>query len=525
MWESFLEGVVLSFGWKIFAMMSLGLLLGVLVGALPGFTTVMAMAILLPISFFLEPIIGIPFLIGVYKGGIYGGSIPAILISIPGTGASVATTFDGPALTKKGQGRKAMEMALFASVFGDLTSDILTLLLIGPIALIALKVGPPELTAIVLLSLIVISATGSGSMVKGLIMGVIGLLLAMVGQDPLGFMQRFTFDIFAFKAGIPLLPMLIGVFAIPEILVAVEKEAESYLSDKVDLSKLGERLKFAEWRRCFRTVLRSTGIGSVLGATPGVGQVVAAFVGYAAAVNASKHPETFGKGELEGIAAAEAANNAVNGPTLVPLLTLGIPGDNITALLLGAFIAQGLRPGPQLFAEHGPLVFGIIMAMIWANILFDRHLRLRRFLCVPFRSLRPDGPGGLRRLRLYLQETPLRRLADGDGLYPRTDPGIFLRTDLEYGQWRHAGLPLQRASGRRNTLLAGPGRLRLLLAPNAEAAAQAKGPAATFERGRRGPIAYSPERRAGVIPRRMDGGFFVRFRARPTAYTASAACL
>ena len=370
MWESFLQGVVLSFGWKIFAMMSLGLLLGMLVGALPGFTTVMAMAILLPVSFFLHPLIGIPFLIGVYKGGIYGGSIHAILISIPGTGASVATTFDGPALTKKGQGRKAMEMALFASVFGDFSSDVLTLLFIGPIALIALRVGPPELTAIVLLSLIIISATGSGSMVKGLIMGTIGLLLSMIGQDPLGYMQRFTFDIFAIKAGIPLLPMLIGVFAIPEILMAVEKEAATYISDKVDLSKVGERLKFAEFRRCFRTILRSTGIGAALGACPGVGQVVAAFVGYASAVNASKHPETFGKGELEGIAAAEAANNAVNGPTLVPLLTLGIPGDNITAILLGAFIAQGLRPGPQLFSEQGPLIFAIIMAMIFANILF-----------------------------------------------------------------------------------------------------------------------------------------------------------
>lgn len=370
MWDSFLQGVMLSLGWEIFAIMSLGLLLGMLVGALPGFTTVMAMAILLPVSFFLDPLMGIPFLIGVYKGGIYGGSIPAILISIPGTGAAVATTFDGPALTKKGQGRKAMEIALFASVFGDFSSDVLTLLLIGPIALIALKVGPPELTAIVLLSLIIISATSTGAVVKGLLMGVIGLLLSLVGQDPLGYMQRFTFDIFAIKAGIPLLPMLIGVFAIPEILKAIEKETASYISDKADLSKVGERLKFSEFRRCFKTILRSTGIGSALGACPGVGQVVAAFVGYAAAKNASKHPETFGKGELEGVAAAEAANNAVNGPTLVPLLTLGIPGDNITAILLGAFIAQGLRPGPQLFVEQGPLIYGIMVAMILANFFF-----------------------------------------------------------------------------------------------------------------------------------------------------------
>jgi len=370
MWESFVEGAHLCLRWDTFGMMSLGLLLGILVGALPGFTTTMAMAILLPISFFVHPLVGIPFLIGVYKGGIYGGSISAILVSIPGTGAAVATTFDGPALTKKGQARKALEIALYASVFGDFSSDVLTLFFIGPIALVALKVGPPELAAIVLLSLVIISTTSTGAAVKGLIMCFIGLLFSMVGQDPLGFMSRFTFGIFAVRAGIPLLPMLIGVFAIPEILGAIEKEVSSFISEKVDLSKVGERLRYEEFRRCFRTILRSTGIGAALGACPGVGQVVAAFVGYASAKKASNHPETFGKGELEGVAAAEAANNAVNGPTLVPLLTLGIPGDNITAILLGAFVAQGLRPGPTLFAEQGPTVFGILVAMLLANILF-----------------------------------------------------------------------------------------------------------------------------------------------------------
>jgi len=370
MWDSFLEGAQLCLRLDTFGMVSLGLILGILVGALPGFTTVMAMAILLPISFFLHPLVGIPFLIGVYKGGIFGGSISAILVSIPGTGAAVATTFDGPALTKKGQGRKALEIALYSSVFGDFSSDILTLFFIGPIAIIALKVGPPELAAIVLLSLIIISTTSSGSAVKGLIMCFIGLLFSMVGQDPLGYMSRFTFGIFAVKAGIPLLPMLIGVFAIPEILGAIEREVPSFISEKVDLSKAGEKLRYEEFRRCFRTILRSTGIGAALGACPGVGQVVAAFVGYASAKKASKHPETFGKGELEGVAAAEAANNAVNGPTLVPLLTLGIPGDNVTAILLGAFIAQGLRPGPRLLTEHGPTVFALLVAMLLANILF-----------------------------------------------------------------------------------------------------------------------------------------------------------
>lgn len=369
MFEAFLQGIDLAFRLDTMAMMALGLVLGMLVGALPGFTTLMAMAVLLPLSFFLSPLVGIPFLIGVYKGGIFGGSIPAILVSMPGTGAAVATTFDGPALTKKKQSRKAIEMALVASVFGDLTSDVITILAIGPIALIAMLIGPPELVAVLILSLIVITVTGSGSFVKGLIMMTLGLFLAMIGQDPIGALSRFTFDIFAIRSGIPLLPMLIGIFALPEILIAIEKKASSFIQEKVP-SREGERLTLSDIKRCFRTICRSTAIGTTIGVIPGTGQVVAAFLGYAAAKNASKHPETFGKGELEGVAAAEAANNAVNGPTLVPLLTLGIPGDNITAILLGAFIAQGLRPGPQLMNEQGGMVYAILIAMLIANVLF-----------------------------------------------------------------------------------------------------------------------------------------------------------
>lgn len=394
MWESFIEGFHLLLRWDIFGVMALGLIMGMFVGALPGFTTVMAMAIVLPISFFVEPLIGIPFLIGVYKGGIYGGSIPAILISVPGTGAAIATTFDGPALTKKGQGRKALEMALFASVFGDLSSDVLTLFLIPLIAMVALLIGPPELSAIIVLALVIVAAASSGTIVKGLVMGFLGLLLSTIGQDPLEFVSRFTFGSMELKSGIPLLPMMIGVFAIPEILGAIERARGDISSRSADLSTTGERLKFHEFRRCFRTILRSTGIGTFMGAVPGVGQVVAAFSGYAAAKNASKHPETFGKGELEGIAAAEAANNAVNGPTLVPLLTLGIPGDKVTAILLGAFVAHGLRPGPKLLTEHGPTIFAILLAMIFANILFlflayvsipifARIVTMKRFYLIP----------------------------------------------------------------------------------------------------------------------------------------------
>ena len=369
MFESFVEGIGLALRLDTFVYISGGLFLGMFVGALPGFTTLMAMAILLPVSFFLDPMLGIPFLIGVYKGGIYGGSIPAILVGMPGTGAAVATTFDGPALTKKGQARKALEIALFSSVTGDLTSDIITIALIGPIAVVALMMGPPELAAVLFLALIVISATSSGVFVKGLLMLAVGLFFAMVGQDPIGALSRFSFGITEIESGIPLLPMLIGVFALPEIFIGIERKA-AHIIKSSDLKITGQRLTWAEFKGCGRTIARSTVIGTGIGIIPGVGQVVAAFMGYAAAKNASPHPEKFGKGELEGVAAAEAANNAVNGPTLVPLLTLGIPGDNLTVILVGAFIAQGLRPGPLLMEEQGPLVFAILVAMALANVLF-----------------------------------------------------------------------------------------------------------------------------------------------------------
>jgi len=379
MFESFVEGIGLALRFDTFIYISVGLFLGMFVGALPGFTTLMAMAILLPVSFFLDPLLGIPFLIGVYKGGIYGGSIPAILISMPGTGAAVATTFDGPALTKKGKARKALEIALFSSVTGDLTSDIITIALIGPIAVVALMMGPPELAAVLFLALIVISATSSGVFVKGLLMLALGLFFAMIGQDPIGALSRFSFGITEIESGIPLLPMLIGVFALPEIFIGIERKASQIISS-ASLKITGARLTWAEFKSCGRTIARSTMIGTSIGMIPGVGQVVAAFMGYAAAKNASPHPERFGKGELEGVAAAEAANNAVNGPTLVPLLTLGIPGDNLTVILVGAFIAQGMRPGPLLMEEQGSLVFAILIAMVLANILF----LFIGYFCIPF---------------------------------------------------------------------------------------------------------------------------------------------
>lgn len=381
MFDAFLHGFSLLLRIDTYVYIAIGLTIGMFVGAMPGLTTTLAVAVLLPISFKLEPMVGIPFLIGLTKGGIFGGSISAILVGIPGTGASIATTFDGPALTRQGKARKALELALYASVTGDLISDIITISLIGPIALLTLLIGPPEVFAIIIFSLILISSVSGESGIKGGIAAFLGLGLGFIGTDATTGATRLTFGIEALNGGIPLIPLIIGVFAVPEILAAVESRAARFIDEHVDMSKVGERLRWHEFRASIRTILRSTLIGSGIGMVPGVGQVVAAFVGYSAAKRASKHPETFGKGELDGIAGPEAANNAVNGPTLVPLLTLGIPGDNITAILLGAFVAQGMRPGPQIFQEQGPLMYALLLSFIIANILF---LFLGYFLIKPF---------------------------------------------------------------------------------------------------------------------------------------------
>lgn len=370
MFDSFIQGFELLLRWDIYLYISMGLVVGMFVGAMPGLTTVLAMAVLLPVSFNLEPMLGIPFLIGVYKGGIYGGSISAILVGIPGTGASIATTFDGPALTRQGKARKALEMALFSSTIADFLSDIATLVLIGLIAMIIMKIGPPEIFAIIIFSLILIASVSGESGIRGGIAAFLGLGLGFIGTDAVTGATRMTFGIDALSGGIPLIPLIIGVFALPEVLEAVESKASRFISENVDLSKSGEPLRWHEFKRSIRTILRSTVIGTGIGMVPGIGQVVAAFIGYSAAKRASKTPEKFGKGELDGIAGPEAANNAVNGPTLVPLLTLGIPGDNVTAILLGAFIAHGIRPGPQIFVEQGPLIYALLLSMIMANVLF-----------------------------------------------------------------------------------------------------------------------------------------------------------
>jgi putative tricarboxylic transport membrane protein len=433
MFEAFLQGFHLLLRVDTYVYIAFGVAIGIFVGAMPGLTTTLAVALLLPITFKLDPMVGIPFLIGVTKGGIYGGSISAILVGIPGTGASIATTFDGPALTRLGKGRKALEMALFASVSSDFLASVLILALMGPIAIAALRIGPPEVFAIIIFSLILIASVSSKSGVKGALAAFLGLGLGFIGTDATTGATRMTFGLDALNSGIPLIPLIIGVFAVPEIFAAVESKAARFIDEHVDMSKVGERLLWSEFRASWRTILRSTLIGSGIGAVPGVGQVVSAFVGYSSAKRASKHPETFGKGELDGIAGPEAANNACNVPALVPLLTLGIPGDNITAILLGAFVANGLRPGPQIFQEQGPLMYALLLSFVLANVIF---LFLGYILLRPFARAMEMKKAYL--LPVILTLAFVGTLSTGDV----SDVGIMIVIGICSYILRHAGFDL-----------------------------------------------------------------------------------
>ncbi len=349
----------------------IGISMGILVGAVPGLSGPMAIAIAIPITFYMDPLLAIAFLIGINKGGTFGGSIAAILINTPGSPEAMATTFDGYPLAQKGKAIRALKCALYSSVTGDTFSDIVLILVAAPIASVALKMGPPEVLSVIVLALALISALETKSMLKGLIGAALGILISCIGIDPVSATPRLTFGIMDLQSGLGVIPVGIGLLALSEIWVQVSKSANKEPSVTFTVSKKKEDNAFTlrDYLSLWKTLLRSSLIGTALGALPGLGVTIAAFLGYGAAKKASKNPEEFGKGSLEGIAAAEAANNAVVGSNMIPLFTLGIPGNLVAALLIGAFIIHGVQPGPMMFEEHGRMIYGIYGAMLIANFL------------------------------------------------------------------------------------------------------------------------------------------------------------
>ncbi len=303
-------------------------------------------------------------LLGVYKGGVYGGSIPAILIKTPGTPAAACTVLDGFPLAQKGQANKALHMALYASCFADFMSNIALIFFTGFIASFALKFGPPEFFALILFSLTIIAGVAGDNLARGLISACFGLLLATIGLDLIYGTERMVFGEPELMGGLKFIPVLIGLFALPEIIDHYSRKLVTHKR----FSNLGQGgVTMAEWKRCFKSVVRGSLIGVVMGAIPGIGGAPAAFLSYSEAKRTSKVADNFGKGELEGIAAAESGNNGTAGATMIPLLALGVPGDVITAVILGAFMIHGLRPGPLLFEQNLSLIYAIFMGIMLSS--------------------------------------------------------------------------------------------------------------------------------------------------------------
>ena len=346
-----------------------GVATGILVGAIPGLNGPMAIAIAIPATFWLPPLPAIGFLIGIMKGSTVGGAIPAILMNTPGTPDSALTALDGYPLAQQGKSGKALKMGLYASITGDTMSDVVLFTVAAPLSLIALMLGPVEQAALIFFSVCVVAGLIGGNPFRGLAAAAAGFVLAAVGQAPEEATPRLTFGFAEIEDGLPLVSVGIGVLVLGEIIFALAHRrgaAAGALAPRPDAD--GRRLLLSEYLSAGRTILRSAAIGTFIGALPGVGSTLAATLGYSAARRASGTPEAFGKGAPEGVAATEAANSAVAGANLIPLLAVGIPGNVVAAFLLGALVVHGVVPGPTLIRDEGRLVYAIFTAMVVANI-------------------------------------------------------------------------------------------------------------------------------------------------------------
>lgn len=351
--------------------MALGVALGIVVGILPGLGSVTALSILIPITFYMSPLVAIAFLVGVNKGGTSGGAIPAILLNAPGTPEAAATAFDGYPMARAGMPVKAMKTALYASVCGDTLSDALLILVAAPFAAFALRFGPAEFTAIVVFSFTLIAGLSGPSLLKGILSAALGVFLSMIGLDPMVSTPRMTFDIVELYDGISLNAVAIGSLALSSVIAQIfehRRRADGpHEAGTLGFDPALNRLHPAEFWGNWRTLLRSALIGSGIGMLPGLGVTLAAFLGYGSAKRASRHPERFGTGIVEGVMATEAANSAVVGANLVPTIALGIPGNIAAALIIGAFMIHGVVPGPFMMEQHGELIYSIFASMLICN--------------------------------------------------------------------------------------------------------------------------------------------------------------
>jgi len=362
--EAAIAWKVLTHSWAI-PLAFVGVLWGIIGGALPGISASIAMALLLPFTFAMDPPTAIIMLASVYVGAEYGGSIPAILIRTPGNNSAMATVIDGFEMNRQGRGGEALGISLMSGFIGGLFGLAVLIVATGPLARFALSFTPPAYFALGVLGLSVIAGLSGRSLLKGLFAGLLGFLVATIGTDPVSGISRFTFDSPDLLSGVRPALVMLGLFAVTELMVQVIEP------DWLKAEAAGARLKLPGWamhKRLFRPNAIGAVVGTVEGVTPGAGGTVAALISYNEAKRWSKHPEEFGRGSPEGVAAPECANNVVTGTALVPLLGLGIPASNSSAILLGGLLMHGLTPGPMLFDKNPEVVYGLYGGLLVANL-------------------------------------------------------------------------------------------------------------------------------------------------------------
>jgi len=345
---------------------------GMLIGALPGLSASMGVALLIPVTYSMSDQAGLILLVSVYTSAVYGGSITACLLHTPGTPSSAATAMDGFALTRQGKGLKAIGISTVCSMIGGAVSALALLLIAPTLAAVSLRFNSAEYFLIAVFGLTIIGSLGGENMIKGLLSGCFGLLISCIGLDIMNGTPRFTFGSVNLEAGISLVPALIGLFSLSQIMINMEdiaKGKDRILDDNV--STLGKDMlpTRQEMKRLAPTIAKSSIIGILVGILPGAGGDIGSWIAYNNAKNSSKHKEEFGHGSIEGVAASESANNAVTGGALIPMMTLGIPGSGTTAILMGGLMIKGLTPGYRLFTEHGETTYCVIFGFLIANLL------------------------------------------------------------------------------------------------------------------------------------------------------------
>lgn len=388
--DTLLASIELLARWDVIAALVIGSIGGVLVGAMPGVGAAVAIAIALPVTFSLEPIVGLTLLLGIYGSSMFGGAIPAILVNTPGTPVNALTTYDGYPMTKRGESRRALSLAYSASFYGAVLSIGALILLAPVLAKVAPMFGAREIFLAALLGIVLVIVTHRGQVLPAAILACLGIFLATIGIESTAYTQRFTFGLPWLQSGVDLIVVVLGLFAISQALVLLMSEDKPI--DLPEVAKIGFFSQMRELWVYRRIATVASSFGVICGMIPGVGEFMSQFMSYSYAQRTSKTPELFGKGNPEGIVASEAANNSVPAAAMIPLLALGIPGEELTAMMLAVFYVHNVIPGPRLFAEQMDFIYALYLNLFLLNVivvafLFFATRTLMKVMLIPNRFL------------------------------------------------------------------------------------------------------------------------------------------